>query len=355
VDLSAFSTSALLRWDMATRVALAVSLPVLVSLLTGGLGVVAVTAALSAALTSLASLGPDLSTRPWVLVAAVGVPAAIVLGAGSTRLPTGGVLVVFLLFTAYGALARAGLLAQMAWFPVAIGGMVAALLVAPGTNLGDIAAGAAAGSLLALVLMLVVARVVRAPRLAVPAGALAVDTDRLRRMVTAPTWWDWGFPLLLGGVSASILVVFDLLTGGFRPYWAVLAFVSVLAPSVAATRRSVVETIAAAAAGVLLAGIVLATRLPVAQQLVVITMLGVVGALLMLRQGLVSKALLTPLPVVGAAAALGQDAALALPVRLGEYVVGAVLGLGVVVVTARVSERLEPGRADEADEADATA
>lgn len=341
VDLSAFPTRAVLRWDLAVRLVLSLTIPLVLAAATGDLGVTAVTAALAAALTSLASLGPDLSSPRWVLVAGVGVPASIVLGAWSAQLATGGILVVFVLFTVHGACLRAGLLATLAWFPVAAAGMLAALLVDPQIPLADIAVGAVAGGMLALLLVVVVPRVVHAPRLPIPAEALAVDTDRLVRMVRQPSWRDWAFPLLLGGVSAALLVGFDVLTGGFKPYWAVLAFVGVLAPSADETRRSVVETIAAAVVGVLLAGLVLLSGLSVAGQLSVMGIMAVLGGLLMVRQGLVSKALLTPLPVVAAAAALGEQGVWVLPVRLGEYVVGALLGLAVVVVTERVRDRLE--------------
>jgi uncharacterized membrane protein YccC len=177
---------------------------------------------------------------------------------------------------------------------------------------------------------------------------LEVDTDRLRRMVAHLSWHDWGFPLVLGVASAALLVVFDALTGGFKPYWSVLAFVSVLAPTAAETRRSAWETIASTAVGVVLAGVVLAFDLSPSATIMAIALLGIAGALLLLRQGFVSKALITPLPVVLAAAALGTEGAIALPVRLGEYVVGASLGVAVVVLTDWAGRRLSPAEEDEA-------
>ncbi len=348
VDLSAFPTRVLLRWDLAARLLLALAIPIGIGVAVGDLGELTVGAAMAAALVSFGNLGPDLSGRPWQLLTAIGVPLAMVLGVVSSRLASGGVLVVFVLFTAFGAFARSGFVAQVAWFPVATAGMLAALLVGPDASVAELALGAAAGAVLALVLGRAVPAVLRPPTMPLPAEALEVDIDRLRRMVTRPTWRDWAFPLVLGVVSAVLLVVFDALTGGFKPYWSVLAFVSVLAPTAAETRRSAWETITSTALGIVLAAGVLALDLGTAATAITIAVLGIVGALLMLRQGFVSKALITPLPVVLAAAALGADGAIALPVRLGEYVVGALLGVAVVVLTEWAGRRLSTATQDAA-------
>ena len=347
MDTSAFPTRAVLRWDLAVRLLLALVLPLAVGALTGGLTTTVLTATMAAALTSFGSLGPDVSLRRWDVVAAVGVPVAILLGASSARLPSGGLLAVFLLFAAHGAFTRAGMLSQIAWFPVATAGMLAAVLIEPDTSLGSVAIGAAAGGLLGFLLMFVVPLVVRPPRLAVPAEALAVDTERLRRMVTSPSWVDWAFPLLLGAMSAGLLLLFNVLTDGFKPYWSVLAFVSVLAPTAAETRRSAVETVGATMVGVLLAAVVLVVDVPLGAKLGVIALLGVVGALLIIRQGFAAKALTTPLAVVVAALALGGDGLVALPIRLGEYLVGAALGVTVMVVTERLGRRLSADTAED--------
>ncbi len=341
MDLSAFPVAALWRWDLATRLLLAVVGPlVLLPVLPDGGRVVALTAALSAALVSLSSLGPDLSTRGWVLVAAVGVPVAVVLGATSVGLPAGGTLVVFVLFTIHGAMVRTALLAQLAWFPVAAGGLLAALLFDEPTDLGEVALGALLGSAWAVALVRLVPMVVRAPRLPIPVEALAVDTERLRRMVRRPSWRDWLAPLALGAMSAALLLVTTVLTGGFKPYWAVLAFVSVLAPSAAKTRESTVETVVASVIGVALAAGVIALGLPQVVAIGVIVAMAVAGGALLLRNGTLSKALMTPLPVVVAAAALDANQVLALQLRLAEYVVGAGLGLVVVVGGEYLSRRL---------------
>jgi hypothetical protein len=347
VELSAFPTRAVLRWDLAVRLLLALAIPLGAGVALGDLGEVTVGATMAAALASFGNLGSDLSSRPWLLVTTIGVPLAMALGVATSRLPTGGVLVVFLLFTAFGAFARAGFVAQLAWFPVATAGMLAALLIGPDASLVAVTAGGAAGAALALVLSFLVPLLLRPPTLTLPPEALEVDTDRLRRMVRRPSWRDWAFPLVLGAASAALLVVFDALTGGFKPYWSVLAFVSVLAPTAAETRRSAWETIGSTAVGVVLAGVVLALDLSPSTTILTIAGLGIAGALLLLRQGFVSKALITPLPVVLAAAALGTEAAIALPVRLGEYVVGAALGVLVVVLTDVADRRLRPDDAQD--------
>lgn len=341
VDLSALPAAALWRWDLAVRLCLSVAGPLVAVLaLPEGVQVVALAAALTAALVSLSSLGPDLSSRPWVLLAAVGVPAAVLLGAVSTRLPAGGTLVVFALFTIHGAMVRTALLAQLAWFPVATAGLLAALLVPDGTALGEVALGAVVGSAWALALMWLVPLLVRAPRLPIPTQALVVDTARLRRMVTRPTWRDWLAPLALGAMSATLLAVTTVLTGGFKPYWAVLAFVSVLAPSAAKTRESAVQTAVASVVGVALAGGVLTLGLAPAATIGLILVMAVGGSLLLLRNGTLSKTLMTPLPVVTAAAALDVDQSLALQLRLAEYVAGAALGAAAVVAADYLGRRL---------------
>lgn len=333
MDLSAFPTRALLRWDLAVRIILSLAIPLAVGVALDDLGEVTIAATMAAVLVSFGNLGPDLSSRTWQAVTTVGVPLALVLGVASSRLASGGVLVVFLLFTAYGVFARAGFVAQLSWFPVAAAGMLAALLIGPEVSLGEVALGAVAGAVLAVAITIVVPLLLRPPTLTLPPQALAVDTDRLHRMVRRPSWHDWTFPLVLGVTSGALLVVVDVLTGGFKPYWAVLAFVSVLAPTAAETRRSAWETITSTLAGVTLAALVIALDLRPSATAATLAALGTVGALLLLRQGFVSKVLVTPLPVVLAAAAPEADAAFVLPVRLGEYVVGAALGVVVVVLT----------------------
>ena len=177
----------MLRWDLAVRLLLALAIPLGIGVAVGDLGEATVGATMAAALVSFGNLGSDLSTRPWLVVTTIGVPLAMALGVATSRLPTGGVLVVFLLFTAFGAFARAGVVAQLAWFPVATAGMLAALLIGPDASLVAVTAGGAAGAALALVLSFLVPLLLRPPTLTLPPEALEVDADRLRRMVRRPS------------------------------------------------------------------------------------------------------------------------------------------------------------------------
>ncbi|MEZ5117843.1 MAG: hypothetical protein R2737_16400 [Candidatus Nanopelagicales bacterium] len=203
MDLSALPLVAVLRWDLAVRALLAVLLPALIGLAVPWLTHAAVLAAVVAALVSLSSLGPDLGQPRWTALAVVATPVAVTLGAWLAPTAGGGVLLVLLLFVVQGALTQAGLVGQLAWFPVSSAGLVAAALSPGRASLLAVAAAAAAGAAWAGLLVLLVPRVVRVPRLALPEGALAVDTPRLRRMVMRPHWRDWTFPLLLGGLSRA--------------------------------------------------------------------------------------------------------------------------------------------------------
>lgn len=345
MDLSALPTGQLLRWDLAVRVALAVLVPLgLQAWRTGGVTGPGLTAGLIGALVSFACLGPELARPRWIAVAGIGTPVATLGGVVLGPSATGGVLWVFGIYLAQGALTQAGLISQLAWFPVATAGLAAAVLSTGTTPLGETALTAFGGSAWAVLLIVLVPKVLRAPRLPVPPGALAVDTARLRRMVTRPTLRDWVFPLLLAGLAAGLLLVVDALTGGFKPYWAVFALVGVLAPTAAETRRSTWEVVGSTLGGILLAGALLAAALPPATTLAVTVLLAIVGAVLLLRNGLVSKLLLTPLPVLLAAASLGPDGGLALGMRLFEYLLGAGVGLVAALAGERLSKRLSEDR-----------
>lgn len=224
---------------------------------------------------------------------------------------------------------------------------MAALLSTASTDLATLGAGSVLGSALAVGLVLGVPRVLHVPRLPVPAEALAVDVAVIRRMLTHACWSDWLFPLLLGAVSAGLLAVATVVTGGFRPYWAVLALVSVLGPSSAETRRSAWQTVVASVAGVVLVAVLLAVDLPLGWLLSIIIALGLTGAVLVLHAGVLSKALLTPLPVVLAVLALDTDGALALGFRVGEYAAGAAVGVAVVVVAEWISRHQWEQRASQ--------
>jgi hypothetical protein len=342
-----------LRWDLAIRLVLAVVLPSIGQVLVPDpVSDVFLAAVLSAVLVSLGSLGPEFTRRSLVAVTAVGVPVAVIAGAGAgaSRTDLGGELFVLALFTAYGTMVQAGMLAQLAWFPVAAAGMMATLLFGGDVQVTRLLGASVAGSALAVLLIWLVPRLVHTPRLALPPGALAVDSTRLRRMLRRPTWRDWAFPLVLGLLSALLLIVAAAATGGFKPYWAVLAFVTVLAPSKTKTRESALQTIVATTLGVALAAAVHGAGLTIPAQAAVIVVLGAIGAVIMLRNGLLSKVLLTPLPVVTAAWTLDVEGALALRLRLVEYTVGAAVGLVTAVVAAILTTRLQAQRGSVVDD-----
>jgi Fusaric acid resistance protein-like len=344
VDPSALPTRTVLRWDLAVRIGLAILGPLLVQYwLTGEVLGTALITGLAAALISLSSLGPETAHPRWIAVAAVGTPVAVTIGQVLGPSATGGALWAFVLYLVYGALAQAGLVAQLAWFPVSTAGLMA--LVSPGqTSTASVAASAAAGAVWAVVLMLLVPRVVRVPRLPVPAGALEVDVARLRRMVRHPSATDWGYPLLLGALATALLVVVNAVTGGFKPYWAVFALVGVLAPTAVATRRSTWETVASTLGGIFLAAILLAAGLAPGALLLIALAMGLVGAVLLLRSGTLSKLLLTPLPVIAAAMALGPESGLALSMRLAEYLLGAGVGFVAALCAEWLSQQLSEDR-----------
>lgn len=336
----------ILRWDLAVRLVLAVVLPILGHLASpDAVSEAFLATVLAAVLVSFGTFGPEFTRWRLLTLTAVGVPVAVIAGAAASRTGVGGALLVFVLFAAYGAAIRAGMAAQLAWFPVSAAGLLSAVLLAGDVDLWRLLGAACGGSLLAVLLVAGVHRLLPAPRLPLPDGALDVDRTMLDRMVRRPSLQDWGFPLLLGGLAAALLVVAALVTGGFKPYWAVFALVTVLAPSKAQTRHSAGQTVLAAVLGVSLSAVILRSGLDVALQALLIVALGLVGAVIMLRHGLISKILLTPLPVVAAAWALDVDGDLALQFRLIEYLGGAALGLGAAALAEVLVNRLESRRA----------
>ncbi|PFG41950.1 fusaric acid resistance family protein [Isoptericola jiangsuensis] len=335
------SLTAALRWDLTARLVLAVVVPPLLeTTLTGAVSTLGATAALTALLVTFADLGPDLSTGRWPLLAAVATPVAVIGGTLLAATPGGDVLWAFVLFTVHGAMLRAGMPAQLAWFPVAAAGLLAALLGTPATDVPAVAGGTVVGAAWAALLTALVPRLLSAPRLDLPADALHVDTGRLVRMVRHPRWTDWALPLLLGGLAAALLLVADAATDGYRPYWAVFAMVGVLGPTAARTRRSTVQTVLATTVGIVLAVALTATGWPDAVVLGTAVAVTLAGALLLLASGTLSKTLTTPLPVLLAAAALGDDGALALRARLVEYLVGAAVGLVAAVAVELLARHL---------------
>lgn len=113
-----------------------------------------------------------------------------------------------------------------------------------------------------------------------------------------------------------------------------------LAPTAAATRRSTAETVASTLGGILLAAVLLSAGLAPGVLLLVALALGLVGAVVLLSRGTLSKLLLTPLPVVAAATSLGPQAGLALSMRL----VGAGVGFGAAICAEWLSQRIDDQR-----------
>lgn len=336
-------TAALLRWDLTLRILLSVAVP----LTLGGLfvdGLAGMVPALVAALVSLSYLGPDLGDVRWAVIPAVAAPVAMGVGAALSPAPWPFPLTyVFVLYTFLGAFMLAGLIAQLAFAPVASVGLIAAVLIEDGATL-QLLVGAALGALWALLLIVALPRLIRYPALPVPPGVLAPRAAVLQRMLTRPRLRDWGFPLLLGLTSAVVLVVATIVTDNSRPYWSVFAFVSVLGPAAAETRAVGWETVAASVGGVLLAIFLVATGLSDATLVTITLLLGLVGALYLLKNGVVSKLLLTPLPIILIALALAEDPSSVASLRLFEYLFGAGAALLVASIAEWLALRLEENR-----------
>ncbi len=330
-----FPVQAVLRWDLTIRAVLAIGVPLALALVLQGSYVNALVIGLTAAMVSLSSLGPDIGSTRWSVVAAVATPVAALVAGVTSNVAIGGLLFVFLAYTALGAFIQAGIVAQMAWFPVATFGLLVAVLATGGPTAGFVAA-TVVGSAWALMLIIVVPRLVHVPRLPIPIEATAPNTALLRSMLTRPSLRAWGFPLLLGSLSAALLLAADIITGGFRPYWAVFAFASVLGPIASKTRASAWETVLATVLGLVLAAVLASLGLPNSIVIMVTFALVVPGALLMLRNGLVSKILLTPLPVIMVALLIDEDLTLVAGFRLAEYLIGALAA----VLVAGVAEWL---------------
>lgn len=83
------------------------------------------------------------------------------------------------------------------------------------------------------------------------------------------------------------------------------------APSAAVARRSSWETVASTLAGIALAAVLLSVGLDTTWVMIVAGIPLLIGAVLLLRNMILAKILMTPLPVVLAAAALGANGSLA--------------------------------------------
>jgi uncharacterized membrane protein YccC len=343
MDLSAFPRRVLLRWELVLRVALALLVPLGVGFALNG-DLSWVLASLVAALVSLSCLGPDVRSMTWSAIAAVGSVATMVLGLllSDQPLPLQ-FLLIFLLFAGLGAGMLAGLISQLAFTPIAFLGMIAMVLAGDDVD-GAVILLVAGGAAWALLLIAVVPLWQGWPRLPIPAEKLRPDTDLLHRMVTAPRWQQWGFPVLLGALAALVLYAADFLNDGTRPYWAVLGLVGALGPTASKTRDDSKQTVIGTAIGVVSA--LLLFQLPLADGALLLAAvgLGLIGVLITLTNGMLSKAMTTVLVIVLIAVLTGDDPGDVAGLRLVDYLVGAAIAMLAAGLAEFLAQRLEEDR-----------
>ncbi len=335
-----FPTRLLLRWELGVRVLVALAVPLLVSSLFGGILSGLLTAVVAAAV-STSYAGPDAGSLKWSTFSAFGSVVAAIGGIyfGSSASPVQLVL-VFALYTVFGAMLLAGLTTQLAFTPVATLGLVTIVLssgVLTWQTVLQIVLGAAWG----LLLIVVLPRWSGWPRLPLPPGALDPDTRLLRRMVRRPRLTDWGFPLLLGALAAAVLLVAALLDDNSRPYWAVLGLVAVLGPARRQTVDAGGQVVAATVVGVLIGILLLQAPLPGEALAAVCMFCGAGGVLVLLTNPVVSRVLLTVLIVGMVALLTGADPGDVGGQRLIETVVGAAAGLLAAGAAEYLAIRLE--------------
>ena len=340
VDLSAFPTRALLRWDLALRLLLSATVPVAVQYaVTGDVLGPAIITTLVAALTSMSNLGPDVAQGRWVALALIGAPIAMSVGVLAGNGWAGGLLFVFVIYTIHGICLEAGLLATLAWFPISALGLVATVLSSDLPDAVSTGFAAAGGSAWAGLLMLLTAKIPQ-PSLPIPREVLTPEVARFQRLITHPTLADWFFPFLLGSLAVIVLVVTNYVTSGFKPYWAVFALVAVLGPAASKSKRDSWEVVLSALAGVLLSFVLLSIGMPPGAILATVIVFAVIGGLVIVKYSLLSKTLITPFSVIIAAAALGESAELALGWRVGEYAIGAGVGLAAAIAAEAIRSRI---------------
>jgi hypothetical protein len=343
MDLSAFPMSVLLRWELLARASLALFVPLGVGFAVSG-DLSGIVAALVAAMVSLSCLGPDVRSLPWSGLAAVGTAAATLIGIAMGGANLGlQFLLVFGLFALLGVAMLAGMISQLAVTPIAFLGMIA-MVLAGGQLSVAVTVQVCAGAAWAFVLIVVLPRWSRWPRLPVPAAALLPDTELIWGMVTRPSIRRWGFPLLLGVLASAVLYGASILNDGSRPYWAVLGLIGALGPAASKTREAGWQTVVGTALGVVVA--LLLFQLPFADGalLVVSLALGLVGVLVLLTNGLLSKALLTVLVIVLVAILTGDDPGDVAGLRLLDYVIGAGIAMLAAGLAEYLAHRLEEDR-----------
>ncbi len=155
---------------------------------------------------------------------------------------------------------------------------------------------------------------------------------------------DWGFPILLGVLAAVVLYGANFLNDGTRPYWAVLGLVGTLAPTASKTRADSKQTMAGTVLGVFLA--MLLFQLPVGVGVLLWTGigLGLLGVLITLTNGMLSKALTTALVIVLIAVLTGDDPGDVSGLRLIDYLFGVSVALFAAGFAEYLARRLEEGR-----------
>ena len=335
MDLSVLPVRQLLRWDLTARVLVALLLPLLLGYLrTGTLS--GLLPALVAAAVSMSYLGPDLGIFRWSVFAAVGTTITALVG---TALATGDLwgrlLFIFLLMTALGSMLLAGITTQVAFGPIAIIGLITTVLLEIPVT-WELVYQVVGGAALGLALIATVPHWSAWPRIPLPPGALQPDTDLLRRMWTRPSLHDWAFPVLLGVLAVAVLVIASVLGQGDRPYWAVLALITVLGPQRQRTLEEGWRTLVAALIGVAAALVLLLLPLTVLAVVLIAFAIGALGALVLLSHSLLSKAALTVMLVV-LISLLASDDALAVG---QERFIETAIGVAAAILAAGLAEYL---------------
>ena len=168
-------------------------------------------------------------------------------------------------------------------------------------------------------------------------------------MIRRPRWAEWSFPLLLGALATAVLIAADFLNDGTRPYWAVLGLVGALGPVAAKTRQASWETVIGTVVGVVGALLLLALPLSQGQVLGISFALGFLGVLVLLTHGMLAKATLTVLALVMVALLTGDRPADVAGLRLVDYLVGAAVAMMAAGLAEYLAQRLEEDRPAEAN------
>lgn len=352
MDLSALPVKLVMRWELASRLLASLVVPLLVGFLLNG-DASGMLPAVIAALVSTSYLGPDVGIFRWAVFSTVGVTVATIIGAAlaGTGVWSLQLLFVFLVFTALGTMLLAGITTQAAFLPIATVGIIMTVLYSSPVTMG-LVISTILGASWGLLLIATMPRWSGWPRLPLPPGGLKPDTDLLKRLWTSPSWRDWSFPLLLGALAALVLVIADLLGQGERPYWAVLALVTILGPQRQKTLDDGLQTLIAALIGVTVGIGLLRLPLPLPTVLAIGVALGALGALVIISHPLWSKTLMSVLIVVIFTVVAGDDPSDIGHERFIEIAIGAttaILAAGLAEYLALRMEQRHPEPIDPPD------